>query len=345
MADDPEGLSSRLAVEFADGTADLVRTASLPGVPPPSEDVASIVRSVRALKTVVDTLTGTSGSVLDKAVTTRDLLNDNVLSCTPAYGLQAGETTINIVTGEGGGGGGGGGYEDPRPVLSTPPTPENLTAQGAFNNVILDWDLLDYRNHAFTEVLRYTSDNVAMAVVIGTALANQYVDATAAVSTTYYYWVRAVNLESVTGSVNATAGTPGGRLLIGNVDLGTQVVLANNIANGVITPVLFANGTTPVFFGATLPALPNASYPAGTLFITTSNSKLYRSTGTTWTAQVDGADLVARTVSSASMITGTITAGSGVIANAAITTAMIQDLAVDNAKIPEPILHDPLDVA
>jgi hypothetical protein len=333
MADSSETISNRLAVEFADGTADLTRAASLPGVPPPTEDVAALARSVRALKAVVDTLTGSSGSVLDKALTSRDLLNDDVFVYTPSQGMRAGDTTINVVPG--GGGGGGSGYEDPRPVLSTPPTPENLTVQGAFTNVILDWDLLDYRNHAYTEVLRYTSDNLAMATVIGTAVSNQYVDATAALNTTYYYWVRAVNLENTTGAVNATAGTPGGRLLIGNLDLGDAVVLANNIASGQITPIMFANGTTPVFMGAALPALPNALYPAGAIFITTTNSRLYRSTGTTWTAQVDGADLIARTVSSASMITGTITAGSGVLANAAVTNAIIADLAVDNAKIAE----------
>jgi hypothetical protein len=329
MADNSETLSNRLAIEFADGTADLARPASLPGVPPPSEDLASVARTVRALKTVIDTMTGTSGSVLDKALTSRDLLNDNVLVYTPAYGLRGGDTTINMIEG----GATPGGYEDPRPVLSTPPSPENLQVLGAFNNVLLSWELFDYRNHAYTEILRYTSDNVSLATVIGTAVGNQYTDATAALGATYYYWIRAVNLESTTGTVNATAGTSGGRLRVGNVDLADQAVTANNIASGAVTPIKMESGTAPVFIGASLPALPNSAYPAGTLFITTSNNKLYRSTGTLWISQVDGADIVSRTVSSASLIAGTITAGSGVIAVGAITTAMIQDLAVDNAKI------------
>jgi hypothetical protein len=197
MSSNPsQSLTERLAIEFAEGAADLERPAQLPGVPVPTEDLASIVRSVRALKTIVDTLTGTGGSVLDKAVTTREILQEGVALYSGPTGITGGGGTLGDSV-----------YEDPRPVLPVPPAPTNLTALGAFANIILDWDLLDYRNHAFTEVLRHTADNVAAATVIGTAVANQYVDATAAVGTTYYYWVRAVNLEAVTGPVNATAGT------------------------------------------------------------------------------------------------------------------------------------------
>lgn len=199
-------LSDRLAEEFASGDADLERGAVLPGIPAPSDDMVSVVRAVRALKTVVDTLTGASGTVLDKALTTRDMLRDGQMVYTASGGLVSAGGGTTVVVGDGGTGNSGEDW-DTRPILAVPPAPTNLSALGAFRNIILTWDLLNYRNHAYTEILRHTADNVAQATVIGTATANQYVDASAAVNTPYYYWVRAVNFEAVVGPVNATPGT------------------------------------------------------------------------------------------------------------------------------------------
>ena len=80
MSDTPS-LSDRLGDEFTSGKADLSSPARLSAIPSPGDDLPSVARSVRALKQVVDVLTGASGSVLDKAPTVREMLDD--VSATP----------------------------------------------------------------------------------------------------------------------------------------------------------------------------------------------------------------------------------------------------------------------
>lgn len=199
VTDDPPGLTERLANELADGTADMERAATLPGIPSPKEELKALASSVRALKTVVDTLTGVGGSVLDKAITAREMLNESILVFDPMTGLATGIPTIVTEAGgdftvpedE---------FEDPRPYLTTPPTPTALEANASFRSVVLSWNLLDFRNYAYTEVLRHSSNNVALATVQGTSTSRQYVDNNVAYGTTYYYWVRAVGYISGTGA-------------------------------------------------------------------------------------------------------------------------------------------------
>lgn len=166
------------------------------------------------------------------------------------------------------------------------------------------------------------------------------------------------------------------------VDL-TGTIAAAQIANGAITLAKFSSGLGPVSIVGALPALPDSSYPQGAVVALTTDNKLYRSTGTTWTKATDGADIVANSITAAQIAaasitttqiaagtivgtniaantitssqiaanaitsatiaagavvagkigTGAIVAGDGVIANAAITNALIGALAVDTANI------------
>lgn len=207
-----EDINERLAREWTSGLIDTERAPDGTTIPVPVEDLASLVRTVKALKSAVDQLTGRTGSVYDKPLTLRDLV-DGGLSA-----LRIGSDVI----GSGSLGSGttapgtivpanpdGPGYQDPRPVLAVPPVLTNVTANGAFRNVIVVWKRTEYRNHAYVEVWRAGVDNLSVAVRIATTTANIYADATGQPDTTYYYWVRAVNIEGVIGPFNGVSGTPG----------------------------------------------------------------------------------------------------------------------------------------
>lgn len=211
-------LGARLADEFASGTADLEREASLSAIPPPGLDPESMVRSIRAIKNAVDTLVG-SRSVLDKALTARDLLLEGALVYRPSAGLL-GVSGSAVV-------GGTGGYTDPRPILPTPPAPTNLVATAAIRTIILTWDLIPYRNHAFTEVWRNTVDNLGTAALLDTTEATVFTDATGTPGVTYFYWVRAVNLEGTPGPYNAASGV--------SASLGQDIAALLTLLSGQIT--------------------------------------------------------------------------------------------------------------
>jgi hypothetical protein len=244
----------------------------------------------------------------------------------------------------------GGGIEvgEGGPPDSSPPTPiTGLAVTSLFAGAFVKWDAPTYTQgggNAITEVYEavYSGSGplptFGDAILIGSAaLSTNSFIAAGRLGTRRHYWVKAVTAGNVS-QATPTGGTNGVSIVIGQVgnsDLGAQIVEAQNIADGNITPIKFATGTNPVFMVALLPALPSATYPPGTIAVNTTDTKVYRvdAAGTTWTAQQDGADIVAGTIAAASLIAGTITAGSGVIANAAISTAMIQTLAVTDALI------------
>lgn len=341
---DTVGLSERLAAEFATGSADLTRPAQIAGVPIPAEDIASLTKSVRALKVVVDTLTGDSGSVLDKALTTRDLLNDGVMSYSPSVGLSSSGTSTSFTGSFPGGGTGGDGYVDPRPVLTTPPTPTNLQAFGAFRTIILTWDLFNYRNHAYTEIWRATTDNLGTAVLLDGVDGTVYADASGTMGATYWYWVRAVNDQGTAGAYNASGGTSGGLLRVGTTDISDLAVTAAQLADGTITAAKvaagaieatkFAAGIEPVTIvvGSTVPTTLSTYniYLTGT-------GRLYRWNGSAYVLSVPAADITGTLTSSqiasitAAQLTGQITTTQ--IADNAITTPLINAGAVTTAQI------------
>jgi hypothetical protein len=246
MASDDLTIGQRLAEEFATGQADLSVVPKASSIPTPAEDVSSLYKAVRAIKSVVDTLTGTAGSALDKALTTRDLINEGTFSYQPSVGLVGGATTVNVTGATGGGGGPVDDYVDPRPVLDVPPTPTNLVATGAFKTIVLSWDLFNYRNHAFTEVWRATTDNLAVAVLLDSTEATIYTDASGTFGAFYYYWVRAVSDQGVAGAFNASSGTLAALALIGNTDLGPLIIEADNLANGSVIGDKLAVGSIAV---------------------------------------------------------------------------------------------------
>lgn len=102
----------------------------------------------------------------------------------------------------------GSGDYDPTTDYTPPPAPTGFEVTGAYSNIILDWDIPTYRNHAYAEVWRSTTNVLANAVLLGFAPGGVYVDPVGT-SQTYYYWIRFVSQANVTGPYNAVAGTQG----------------------------------------------------------------------------------------------------------------------------------------
>ncbi|MFN9029639.1 MAG: hypothetical protein ACK54C_02095 [Betaproteobacteria bacterium] len=235
MSDVKTTIVERLADDAAAGIF-LDRRALLPAVPPPVEDLAALTKSVRAIKTILDAREGQGSSALEEAVTVRKLVELGVQ-------IQIGNVTLGDplnrpepppTVSVGFPIAGNVGYVDPRPVLTSAPLPTNLTVQGAVQTIFVSWDLIDYQNHAFIEVWRNTTNNVATATKLGNSTGLQYVDVTGAMGVTYWYFVRAIAVAEdgslLTGAY--TLGVSGGRGQVGGVDLGPLIVEAGNLANG-----------------------------------------------------------------------------------------------------------------
>lgn len=201
------------------------------------------------------------------------ILVDQVGPTSPSGTLNftgANPPTYNGLPFAGGGGSGGSGtgpisgWEDPRPIRPTPPAPVSLVATGAFKSIILSWDLEDYINHAWVEVYRATVNNRVSSVLIGKAFANGFNDPGVVVGTTYFYWIRAISIEGISGPYSSAdnAGVTASVLKVANADLGALVVEAANLANNSIT-------ASKVLAGAIgNAAIANNVITAGKLFLT-----------------------------------------------------------------------------
>ena len=89
--------------------------------------------------------------------------------------------------------------------------PTGFVVVGAFATIILAWDEIVSSYYAHMEVWRASVNDIGQAVLIGSSPGTTYSDTPpeAALSITYYYWIRAVNTADLPGPYNATAGTAG----------------------------------------------------------------------------------------------------------------------------------------
>jgi hypothetical protein len=128
----------------------------------------------------IEVLDGLRGDTLDKAVTYRDL-RDSGFTIIPGSG---GGQQIVDTPGPGDGSDG--------PGIGVAAAPSNLAAAETFLALLLTWDNPSF-NLQHIEVWRSTTDNLSLAVFIGTTVSPQFVDYVGA-SATYYYWVRSALL-------------------------------------------------------------------------------------------------------------------------------------------------------
>ena len=74
----------------------------------------------------------------------------------------------------------------------------------------------------------------------------------------------------------------------------------------ITTSGVLAGTYTVGLFEAPLPALPSAIYPNGAVAFLTANTRLYRSSGSAWTAATDGGDIVANSITAGQIAAGAI---------------------------------------
>lgn len=229
-------LSERIAEEYARGKLDVERATNIPGIPTPTLDLKSVRDTVMAIKQIIDTRENRVGSVLDKNLTFRDLMDSSTLRVkvgTDTYvGNAAASLTINSAP-----------FADPRPTLNTPPVLTDLAATGAFRQILLTWTRFDYRNHAYVEIYRHTADTIGSAVLIGTTPADIYDDSSGVSATLYYYWVRAVNTSGQHGAFNAVSGVSATLAQAGTGDLTVGSITAASGIIGSLSADVITTGT------------------------------------------------------------------------------------------------------
>ena len=180
-----------------------------------------------SIKQNLDVLQGQRGDKLDRAVTFRDLLDAGIVKLasgiTNFNGLASSIAIVNEF-----------------PDLAIPPAPTNLQADGAFRNIILTWDLQLYRGHSAVQVWRHTSDVISSATMVAqvSGFTGVYADPVGS-GKTFYYWVRAVNNNDVTGPYNSSTGVQGVTAPDVNFLLATltNAVTSSELASSLSTPI------------------------------------------------------------------------------------------------------------
>ena len=246
----------------------------------PSSIDLGVKKFAESVKENVDVLLGHRGNPEDRAITWRDLSDSGLVNLPAGFSGLASQavgnvgTTITNVVSE-------------NEILGTIQVPTNLTATGAFQNILLSWNLTSYVGHSHVEIWRHTSDSLSDASLVGISSLNTglFADNVGSNSTarTYYYWVRAVNTANSASAFNSSSGTSG--------TLGSDVDTLVTTLNNSIPATAFATGIEPISVVNALPAVSGYSGP-NTVFLTT-DKKLYRydSTVPEWTNAVPTTDL------------------------------------------------------
>jgi hypothetical protein len=232
----------------------------------------------------------------------------------------------------GGGGGGGDPYE---PDLTPPPAPTGVVITGGFASVIFETDAPVFtqgHGHDVTIVYGKKYGGTGPLPTFSTdAKQREFggnIDAMPSdLGTQWHFWVTWRSKDGVesspAGGVNGVQVTIG---KVGHSDLGPLIIEADNLADGTVTAAKiaanavdltkFANGIEPVTI--VTGALP-------TTFVTTNifwtDNKLYRWSGAAYTKAVDGADIVANSITAGQIAAGAI--GAQQIAAGAITAGKL----------------------
>lgn len=179
------------------------------------------------VKENLDVLLGHRGDPLQRAVTFQDLLDSNLVQFkSGSIGFSSSGDLVPIVNNV--------------PNLDVPPAPTSLQASGAFQNIILSWNLSLYRGHSFVELWRHTSNDIAAATMVAqvSGFTGVYADPVGS-GQTFYYWVRAINVNGIAGPFNSGTGTLGQTA----VDVSFLLTL---LSNSITTSELATSLSTPI---------------------------------------------------------------------------------------------------
>jgi hypothetical protein len=105
------------------------------------------------------------------------------------------------------------------------------------------------------------------------------------------------------------------------LDMGRGAVTDGSIVSGGLSITSFADTIRPVAIVDTLPTLPDPLYPEFTYAVLTSDERLYKNIADVWVLGVDGADIVADSITAGRIAAGAI--GVSELAAGAVTTAKL----------------------
>jgi predicted nucleic acid-binding Zn-ribbon protein len=124
-------------------------------------------------------LKGEKGNKLDSAVTFRDLIDAGIAKRN--FSFSSGGSDFVIIGGD-------------EKKGDEPTVPTGVSANGAFENIIVGWDYPTYRGHSHTEVWVNTSDTFGTKVFLASVTASVFVHQVG-INTTRYYWLRNVSAD------------------------------------------------------------------------------------------------------------------------------------------------------
>lgn len=316
-------------------------------------------RFAQSVNESVGVLKGELGNPLDAAVTFQDLINSGIAQRSIRINSNGAITGVGsgrvlIVPGNG-------------PVLDIPPAPTGLSVGGAFQNILIQWDLATFYGFSHAEIWTASSNNFADRVFVGQTTANIF-SHQVGTGQTRYYWIRFVNLQDVIGPFNSTTGVVGTTALIDTQQIADALITAAKLVDGAVTEVKIATDAvsnskiavdaiqgdviaasaiteTKIATDAiSSPKIQAGSIIAGkiaTNAIVAGNIQSNAVTAAKIQADAVTADkILANSITASKMVAGTITAASGIIGDLAISSAKIIDGAILRAKIGTAAIDD-----
>lgn len=194
----------------------------IPSIPPIPSDVDPKLKTyLNAVDEALKVRLGRTGDPKDRAVTVRELIATGLAENFKEnpFDPNAGTPPNTFVPTE-------------RVDTTLPPDVTGFSGTGAFQKIILQWDLAQFGSFAFTEVWRHTSNDIGSATRIDTTRAQVYAD-TVDLDANFYYWVRHVSTSNVVGQFTNGINVTTSKVSSSNV---TDFFTADSItaASGVI---------------------------------------------------------------------------------------------------------------
>ena len=150
-------------------------------------------KAIDALTRIAETLTGATGDKLEKALTLRDLEALDLVTIQNGLNKQGSQFTNIIKVG------------DTVTEADSPAKPVNFDAVGTYTNIILSWDNPTYKGHLNTLIYRNDVDVLGTSKFIGSTISSLFPDPVGT-NSSYYYWIRHVNINGDKGPYNDTSG-------------------------------------------------------------------------------------------------------------------------------------------